>query len=147
MEEDKTSRVSGEKNNLERIHELQKKVNEVKLTPWNKNEEKDCWNYQLWIELIGGLLDEVWSRLNPDERKEGKAKREIIDSLLKKFPPFKMVGGTSPKRTYKVYSNDNQTILKREIIKYDNLVRDYIEKYYASSYNEEGGEESGLSYD
>lgn len=147
MEEDKTSRVSGEKNKLERINNLQQKINEIKLTPWTFNEDKGDWNYKLWIELVGCMLDEVWSQLNKDERKEGRSKRESVDELIKRLPPFKISYGSNIKKKYIFSDNENQTILKREIIKYDNLVRDYIEKYYASSFSEEGGDESGLSYD
>lgn len=144
-DENKFSRVSGEHHNIDRVHELQREINEVKIIPWNPNELKGEYNYKLWIELIGCLLDEVWSRLNEDEKNKGVVMREIVFIVLKKYPPMKMKSNSIQKGIVHIISNREK--VKKVIIEYDNLIRDFIEKYYAPSPAEQGGDESGVLYE
>lgn len=144
VDEDKFTRVSGEKLNLERINELQKRGNEIKVNPWVWNDELSNWNFILWKNLIDSLLDEVWSRLNETERRFCKIEREIVGLMILRFPIYINKAGISAHKKKIVCIEKNKIIIKKVIFKYDNFVRDYIEKYYAPLTQPSGGDESGV---
>lgn len=77
----------------ERIDSLQKAVNSCRFNPTAFNQEVGRYNYELMVSANDGLLAEVWAKLSPNEKVQGKRIQELMVKFMEQNKIIYYYGG------------------------------------------------------
>ena len=123
-----------------RMHDIKRKINSCKINPTAFNFNENIWNYELWINCIEMILDEIWFKLSGDEREEISEYQDSINKFMSECVIVEVKTQTVyPYKKNEVVNKTKWLKIKKLIVNYDRLVRDYMDKYGFG--NPDGGTE------
>lgn len=113
-----------------RIHEVQRLINLAKINPTSYNKEYNLWNYQLWFNCLNTLLDEIWSKLYPEEKKQANKDRTSMIATMSTYNVIKSkhLADYSDKKVSVIDAEKWKKLLLL-LIEYDNYVKDLMDAH------------------
>jgi len=128
---------------MQRIDELQRRLNLLNIDPIGFNIHTGQHNFHTIFRTINSLYSEASSKLSNDEIQEGDKIRKIISGLIKYKPIFyfTVCDTMGEQRKIQEINNDNWILLQEMLFAYEITVRHYLEEHDLTSprQEEEGG--------
>jgi hypothetical protein len=120
----------------QRIHEIQSMINICKINPTTYNQDYNSWNYEIWLNCLNALLDEIWSNLDDDdddEKSEIKQANKVRKGVL---GPIRKLSIVQPKNVDS-FSNKKVLVINNEewykiydlLMMYDNYIKILMKKH------------------
>jgi len=119
---------------MQRIHELQSRINDCNVNLKALNVEAGLNNYEVVFNSLNSLLNEVWPKLGKEEKEEAKKNKEAIQSFLDKVNLF-VKSGVSGKV---IVMEDKWILLRNAISNYELIVKTLLDAHKMNSPSEEG---------
>lgn len=124
----KTSKFNAAVLQMQRIHDLQERLNRAKINQLAYSEDVGLFNYEIILNTINALYLEVEPKLGTKENKKGLLLKEAIEDSLKKNPVhFEKKTLTYPYRPTIQFNKNNWENIRKVIFFYESLVRDFLE--------------------
>lgn len=67
---------------MRRLNNLQDEMNLLRSNLTSFNEEKNDYNYKIFLNHTCSLFNEVWSKLSPEEKEEGERLRTLLKNVI-----------------------------------------------------------------
>ena len=139
-DEGSTSRFNAGILQMQRIHNLQDKINFCWLNPLAWNQEFAVWNYEVVFSCTNSLFQEVCSKLGTKEIEAGGKFRELIQDFIKIHPVYQSVKiPTYPYKSPPRLNKKNWEMIKEILFKYETMVRGFLDKHGMSSPDDDEG--------
>lgn len=117
---------------MQRIHELQSRVNLLNISPLFKDINTGRYNYEIIFSCLNSLFAECSSKLSEGEMKEGIKKRKEILDFLSGNPiftkPYLSTQNCKEVIRIDIYS-DNWNKLQELLFSYELKIRYFLEKH------------------
>jgi len=137
MDEGKISEFNAAAFKMRRLDKNLDSLNEISTNLFAWNEEFGVFNFELKLARCNQLYQEVESKLNPNDRKDGLKLKQAIEKILQKYPIFIKPRGNKQKMKI---NKDMQIIMANWLIKYETLVRKFIDEHGMDTrYDDEEG--------
>lgn len=120
---------------MQRLDELQERLNLLNLDPTALNEFTGQYNFKSITNTLKSLLAEVWGKLSNLEKQNGLRLLKIIKSAMKNKPIFITT------KTGKKFNNENWEYIEELLFSYELLIRQYLEDHDLATPNAEAEED------
>ena len=128
VDQGKTSKFNAAVLQMQRIHDLQERLNRAKINPLAYSEDVGLFNYEIILNTITALYLEVEPKLSKVENEKGLVLKEAIEDFLEKTPVhFEKKTLTYPYRPTIQFNKQNWESVRKVIFFYESLVRDFLE--------------------
>ncbi len=130
----KTSKFNAGVLQMQRIHDLQERLNLAKINPIAYNEDLGLFNYEIIINTTNALYLEAESKLGLYEKEQAIALKKAIEVFMERKPVHvEKRMSQYPYRMNLQLDKSNWDILRKVIFFYESLVRDYLEVHALNS--------------
>lgn len=113
---------------MHRLDRLQNTINDCSNNPLSYNEEINTFNYELRFSTCNSLLQEIYSKLSEEERKDILALKNAIEIILIKYPIHSYKSNVITKKKELKINNNNWLVIKNWLYKYELKLRDLLDK-------------------
>jgi len=141
MEEDKgqISNFNEASLKMERIHELQRMLNRLRVNLLAVDIETGQNNYQIFIQCLHSLYSEVRSKCSDKEKKQGNGWRDGIANMIEFVPIIKTYWKETREGKQLMSRVDNPSWIKLRdyLFNFEDFIRDMLEEHGMSAPNQE----------
>lgn len=123
-----------------RLDVLQTRINSVRVNPLAWNNEQATYNYCVWYSDLCSLLNEAWSKMTDEEKKEIDKVRILIDEYLKIFPPHKTIVNENLNTREVKVRIENWEKIKKLLFIFEQNIKLYLDRHGLSNPDIEGGD-------
>lgn len=115
---------------MKRIHDLQQVINICNMNLLGFSEEHNCYHFELKHRALGDLYSEARPKLKkPELVKDGDLFRDGIQAFMESNTVLKFRESVNySKRTQHSFDKEAFTILRRELQRYEDKIREFLEK-------------------
>jgi len=119
---------------MQRIHKLQDEMNNLNKNLIAVDIETGLRNYEVLVNCINSLFQEVSPKLSDKEKVEGLKTKELVECFLEKRPIHSDRTATiNSHKKYVQFNKDNFKQGKKIIFMWEFMVRNYLEKHKMNS--------------
>jgi len=122
---------------MQRLHDLQSKINECNTNLLAFNEMIGIYNYQLMVSCLNSLFQEMVGKLSEKEKDQVEEIRNSITTHLEEYPIHKTRHHPNNHKPYIEFSEDIWRVHKKKLIEYETLIRELLDKHKLNAPSEE----------
>jgi len=126
---------------MERLHELQKRIHDANLAPLSRDPISNLLGFEVAFRTMTSLFLEVSSKLSRKEREEGIKKRKEIQLFMESNPVYSKRKDLVTGKNMLGFSSAAWIGLQEHLFQYELMIRDFLEKHnLAAPTGEDPGE-------
>ena len=120
---------------MQRIHELQRRLNMLNQNLFSFNPDFNSYNYELALKTNNSLFQEVASKLKAVELKIGLRFKKFVEESIKKYPILeeKIKDGIGSTGRTLVQNKEYLKVTEDCLFQYEMLIRQFLESHKLNS--------------